>query len=93
MTVEANDDSLPAKTSTILTGQFISLTDYLCHNNETGLCAAELSFINNIAAVQSMQCSNSSLQTPEMNADRNRKCKLQYPENWHYGIQQSSWFG
>lgn len=49
MTVEANDDSLPAKTSTILTGQFISLTDYLCHNNETGLCAAELSFNNNIA--------------------------------------------
>lgn len=73
-----------------LTGQRISLTDYLWYNNKTSLCAAEFNFSKNKATVQGMQCSNFSLQDLEMNG--NRKGKLQYTDNWHYGIQPSSWF-
>lgn len=39
------------------TGQPVPQTDYFCHNNETGLCATELSFNKNTAAVQGMHWS------------------------------------
>lgn len=74
-----------------LTGQLMSLTDYLCHNNETSFCPAGLSFSNSRASVCSVVLSASRaprwMKTLTESEDNNRV----KPDT--VAKQRSGWFG